>query len=104
MTNPSDADRGRSLIARWRILASRRLDHMVDLHESGRWKLYHEEAKCLQMVQEARAALKTWETLAPPDPVQDKTAKVAFAQTMHDVPGADVSADDVTPERDLRKS
>jgi uncharacterized repeat protein (TIGR03809 family) len=103
MTNPSEAERGRSLIARWRILASRRLDHMVDLHESGRWKLYHEEAKFLQMVQEARVALKTWETLAPPDPVQDKTAEIAIAQAADDVPGG-VSTDGVTPEHDLRKS
>ena len=104
MTNPSDADRGRSLIARWRILASRRLDHLVDLYESGRWKLYHEEAEFLQMVQEARSALKTWETLAPPDPVQDKTAEIAIEQAAEDVPGARVSTDGVTPEHDLRKS
>lgn len=103
MTNPSEAERGRSLIARWRILASRTLDHMVDLHESGRWKLYHEEAQFLQMVQEARVALKTWETLAPPDPVQDKTAEIALAQAADDVPGG-VSTDGVTPEHDLRKS
>ncbi len=104
MTNPSDADRGRSLIARWRILASRRLDHLVDLYQSGRWKLYHDEAEFLQMVQEARAALKTWETLAPPDPVQDKTAEIAIAQIVDDKPGAVVSTDGVAAEHDLRKS
>ena len=104
MTNPSDADRGRSLIARWRILASRRLDHLVDLYQSGRWKLYHEEAEFLQMVQEARAALKTWETLAPPDPVQDKTAEIAIAQIADDEPAASVLTDGVAAEHDLRKS
>ena len=104
MTNPSDADRGRSLIGRWRILASRRLDHLVDLDQSGRWKLYHEEAEFLQMVQEARTTLKTWEALAPPDPIQDKTAEVAIAQTVDYVPGAGVSTDGVTREHDLRKS
>ena len=104
MPNPFDADRGRSLIARWRILASRRLDHLVDLFESGRWKLYHKEAEFLQMVQEARAALKTWEALAPPDPVQDKTAEVAIAQTVDDVPGIGLSTDGVATEHDLRKS
>ena len=108
MTNPSDADRGRSLIARWRILASRRLDHLVDLYQSGRWKLYHDEAEFLQMVQEARAALKTWEktweTLAPPDPVQDKTAEIVIAQNADDEPGAVVSTDGVAAEHDLRKS
>ena len=104
MSNPSDADRGRSLIARWRILASRRLDHLVDLYQSGRWKLYHEEAEFLQMVQEARAALKTWETLAPPDPVQDKTAEIAIAQIADDEPVVGVSTDGVAAEHDLRKS
>ena len=103
MTNPSDADRGRNLIARWRILASRRLDHLVDLYQSGRWKLYHAEAEFLQMVQEARAALKTWEALAPLDPVQDKTAEIAIAQIAEDEPGAVVSADGVAAEHDLRK-
>lgn len=104
MTNPSDADRGRSLIVRWRILAARRLDHLVELYQSGRWKLYHEEAEFLQMVQEARAALQTWEALAPPDPVQDKTVEIAIAQTADDAPGAVVSTDGVAAERDLRKS
>ena len=104
MTNPSDADRGRSLIVRWRILASRRLDHLVELYQSGRWKLYHEEAEFLRMVQEARAALQTWEALAPPDPVQDKTVEIAIAQTADDEPGAVVSTDGVAAEHDLRKS
>lgn len=104
MTNPVDTERGRSLIARWRILAQRRLDHLVELYQSGRWKLYHEEKKFLEMVQEARAALKTWETLAPPDPVQDKTAEVAIAQAADDLPSVNVSADSVDPEYDLRKS
>jgi uncharacterized repeat protein (TIGR03809 family) len=104
MTNPSDADRGRSLIVRWRILASRRLDHLVELYQSGRWKLYHEEAEFLQMVQEARAALRTWEALAPPDPVQDKTVEIAIAQNADDDSGAVVSTDGVAAEHDLRKS
>jgi uncharacterized repeat protein (TIGR03809 family) len=104
MTNPSDADRGRSLIVRWRILASRRLDHLIDLYQSGRWKLYHEEAEFLQMVQEARAALRTWEALAPPDPVQDKTIEIAIAQNADDEPGAVASTDGVAAEHDLRKS
>lgn len=103
MPGEIDTERGNSLIVRWRILASRRLDHLVDLYQSGRWKLYHEEASFLQMVQEARAALKTWETLAPPDPAPDKAADVAIVQNADDVPGI-VSTDSVAPEHDLRKS
>jgi uncharacterized repeat protein (TIGR03809 family) len=104
MTNPVDTERGRSLIARWRILAQRRLDHLVELYQSGRWKLYHEEKEFLEMVQEARAVLKTWEALAPPDPVHDKTAEVAIAQAADDAPGALASADGVAPEHDLSES
>lgn len=103
MTDPSDSERGRNLIARWRILAERRLDHLVELYQSGRWKLYHEESEFLKMVQEARSALASWEALAPPDPAKDKTATVAIAQAADDAPGI-VSTDGVTPEHDLRKS
>ena len=105
MTNATDTERGRTLIARWRILAQRRLDHLVELYQSGRWKLYHEVADFLAMVQEARSALKTWEVLAPPDSVQDKTAEIAVAQTSEEMPDvAAPSADGVAAEHDLRKS
>ncbi len=103
MTDPADAERGRSLVARWRILAQRRLDHLVELYQSGRWKLYHEESKFLAMVQDARAAVATWEALAPPDPAKDKVAEVAAAQMADELPGLS-SANDVAAEHDLRKS
>ncbi len=103
MTNPSDSERGRSLIARWRILAERRLDHLVELYQSGRWKLYHEESEFLKMVQEARSALASWEALAPPDSAKDKAAAVAIAQAADDAHGI-ASADGITPEHNLRKS
>lgn len=71
---------GRSLVARWRVLARQRLDHLIELYESGRWKLYYKEQDFLALVQEARAALKVWEQLAPPDPVLDKPVEVALVQ------------------------
>lgn len=105
MTDPADTDRGRSLVVRWRILAARRLDHLIELFQSGRWKLYYQEADFLKLVQEARTVLKTWEALAPPDPVQDKVAEVEIAQAADDLPGAlPLSADDIAAEDDLRKS
>ncbi|MEW6768541.1 MAG: TIGR03809 family protein [Pseudomonadota bacterium] len=104
MTNAADGERGRTLVARWRILAQRRLDHLVDLYQSGRWKLYHQEGEFLAMVQEARSALKAWEALAPVDPVHDKVAEVAAAQLADDVPGANPLANGVAAEHDLRKS
>lgn len=81
---------GRSLVARWRVLAQQRMDHLIELYESGRWKLYHKEQDFLAMVQEARAALKVWEQLAPPDPVLDKPVEVALAQ--------DALTDDTAPQ------
>ena len=104
MPGEIDNERGNSLIARWRVLASRRLDHLVELYQSGRWKLYHEEASFLQMVQEARATLKRWEALAPPDPVLDKTVEADVAPMEEDLRDADVSADGVATKDDLRKS
>lgn len=109
MTNSGDADQGRSVVVRWRMLAERRLSHLVELYESGRWKLYHSEAEFLGLVKDARAALKAWEMLAPPDDVRDKPAEVAVAQqaermTLASPFVAPLSADDVGPEGDLRKS
>ena len=105
MFQPADAERGRKLIARWRILAERRLEHLIDLYQSGRWKLYHKESDFLQMVQEARGALKAWDALAPPNPIQDKQIEVAIAQTEIDLPDVGAaSTNGVAAEDDLRKS
>lgn len=80
MSNSGTTEHGRNVVTRWRLLAQRRLDHLVELYETGRWKLYHQEQDFLRMVQEARAAVKTWEKLSPPDPVQDKPVEVTLAQ------------------------
>lgn len=80
MANPSNVEQGRSVVTRWRMLAERRLSYLVELYETGRWKAYYKEPEFLKVIQEARAALKTWERLAPPDLVQDKPVEVAIAQ------------------------
>lgn len=80
MANSGNAERGRNVIARWRMLAERRLQYLIELYETGRWKVYYKEPEFLKVIQEARVALATWEQLAPPDPVQDKPAEVASAQ------------------------
>lgn len=100
---------GRSLVVRWRILAQKRLDHLIELYQTGRWKLYHAESDFLEMVQEARAALKVWEELAPPDPALDKPVEVSIEQAMYrlnDSPSLlpNVLLDDVAPEQEARKS
>lgn len=109
MTNSGNADQGRSVVVRWRMLAERRLNHLIELYESGRWRLYHGEAEFLDLVKEARAALKAWETLAPPDAVRDKPVEIAVVQQAERVTlgspfVATPSADDVGAEDDLGKS
>ena len=100
---------GRSVVARWRILAQQRLDYLHELGASGRWKLYHTESDFLTMLQEAHTALKTWQELAPPDETLDKPAEVAVAQAenaeagMPDgLPGSNL-LDGVETQYDLRK-
>lgn len=109
MANSGDADRGRSVVARWRMLAERRLNYLIELYETGRWKVYYKEPEFLKVIQEARVALATWEQLAPPNPVQDKPVEVAIAQ-MEDAavlpsPFTQMpSTHGVEAERDLRKA
>jgi uncharacterized repeat protein (TIGR03809 family) len=113
MADYARTEQGRSVVARWRILAERRLAHLVELYESGRWKVYYKEPDFLKAVQEARTALKMWEQLAPADPVQDKPVEVAIAQAANAIIPASpfaqmsvsgLSADGVNTEHNLRKA
>ncbi len=109
MANSGSAEQGRSVVVRWRLLAERRLNYLINLYETGRWKLYYAEPEFLKIVQEARAALKTWEQLAPPDPVQDKPVEVAIVQTENATllpsPFSELpSAKGIEAEDDLRKA
>lgn len=108
MANTCSAEHGRNVVARWRMLAERRLSYLVELYESGRWKLYYKEPEFLKIIQEARAALKTWDQLAPRDAVQDKPIEVAIAQTANTAIPASPFTDTLSPDRvqaedDLRK-
>lgn len=105
----------RSLVVRWRILAQQRMDHLIELYQSGRWKRYHKEQDFLEMVQEARTALKMWEQLAPYDEALDKTAEIELAQEAsyaEDAPQSEESVsamldalmDGVVAEHDARES
>lgn len=64
MTHQLDMACSRELSARWCALAERRLDHLTELFESGRWRRYHSERSFLENIQEAKAAVKTWRALA----------------------------------------
>jgi uncharacterized repeat protein (TIGR03809 family) len=63
MTHRTDVARGRDIVARWCDLAERRLEHLTELFESGRWRRYHSELAFLENIKEAKAAVETWRDL-----------------------------------------
>jgi hypothetical protein len=63
MAQRTDVDRGRAIIERWCALAEQRLDYLIDLQDSGRWRRFHTEPDFLDNIREARAAVDTWRLL-----------------------------------------
>jgi uncharacterized repeat protein (TIGR03809 family) len=74
MTYRTDLARGRNIVARWCDLAERRLEHLTELFESGRWRRYHSEVAFLENVQEAKAAVETWRNLLLREAALDNSA------------------------------
>jgi uncharacterized repeat protein (TIGR03809 family) len=74
MALPADVARGRNLVARWCNLAERRLEHLTELFESGRWRRYHTELEFLENIQEAKAAVETWRDLLSREASLENTA------------------------------
>jgi uncharacterized repeat protein (TIGR03809 family) len=64
MTHRLDVARRRDVAARWCDLAERRLEHLTELFETGRWRRYHSEVAFLENIQEAKSAVETWRNLA----------------------------------------
>jgi len=63
---------GTGVAARWCALAERRLNHLVGMFESGRWRWYsRSEAAFLEDIKEAKDAVEMWRALAAtlPPPV-----------------------------------
>jgi uncharacterized repeat protein (TIGR03809 family) len=58
-----DLARGRDLVSRWCDLAERRLEHLTELFETGRWRLYHSERDFLENIREAKAVVEVWRDL-----------------------------------------
>jgi uncharacterized repeat protein (TIGR03809 family) len=63
MTHRQDVARGRDIVALWCSLAERRLEHLTELFETGRWRRYHSETAFLENIREAKAAVETWRNL-----------------------------------------
>ncbi|MGJ5220978.1 TIGR03809 family protein, partial [Bradyrhizobium oligotrophicum] len=64
MTHRPDVTCSRDLAARWCALAERRLNHLTELFDSGRWRRYYTEQSFLDDLRHAKAAVQTWQTLA----------------------------------------
>jgi uncharacterized repeat protein (TIGR03809 family) len=63
MTHHADACT-RDLVARWQVLAERRLAYLADLFETGRWRRYYSDDAFLENVREAKAAVGAWRKLS----------------------------------------
>ena len=74
MALPADVARGRNIVARWCNLAEKRLEHLTELFESGRWRRYHTEREFLENIQEAKAAVETWRDLLSREASLENTA------------------------------
>lgn len=68
MTHHTDVARGRIIVARWFALAERRLEHLTELFETGRWRRYHSEVSFLENLREAKAAVEIWRDLLQGEP------------------------------------
>ena len=53
-----------NLAQKWRDLAERRRDHIVELYNTGRWKHYYTEQELVASLREANKLVDTWNTLA----------------------------------------
>src|ERR1700716_2282513 len=74
MTHRADVARGRDVVARWCDLAERRLEHLTELFETGRWRRYHSERAFLENIREARTAVEVWRSLERREASRDNSA------------------------------
>jgi uncharacterized repeat protein (TIGR03809 family) len=72
MPEPKAFHRFAQVARRWRDLIDRRSAHFVDLHRSGRWRLYYSEAEFLALLREAVKLAEAWADIAPAPGVEGK--------------------------------
>jgi hypothetical protein len=65
MTEPQAFRRFAQTRLKWRDLIDRRFAHFLELHKSGRWTHYYDEAQFLVLMREAADLAETWSKLAP---------------------------------------
>jgi uncharacterized repeat protein (TIGR03809 family) len=65
MSEPQAFRHFAQIARRWRDLVDQRCAHFVELHRSGRWKHYYDEAQFLLLLREAVDLAQTWSQIAP---------------------------------------
>ena len=50
---------------KWRSLAERRREHLLDLYTSGRWRHYYEDHEFRDVMRESIALAERWAVIAP---------------------------------------
>jgi uncharacterized repeat protein (TIGR03809 family) len=51
---------------KWRALAEKRREHLIELYDSGRWKHYYTEEQLLARTRAAISLSETWDALSKP--------------------------------------
>src|ERR1700743_938987 len=77
MTHSLDVISSRRLSARWCALAERRLDHLTELFETGRWRRYYSERAFLDNIREAKRAVKNWRAVSRGEQIK-KPLEISF--------------------------
>ena len=65
MTEWQSARRLAQTAQKWRDLVNLRCAHFIELHKSGRWTHYYDEARFLALMREAVDLAERWAVIAP---------------------------------------
>jgi uncharacterized repeat protein (TIGR03809 family) len=61
---PQQPAAARELADRWKALTQARLEYLINLFESGRWRRFYSEADLMENIREAKLAVETWRGLS----------------------------------------
>jgi uncharacterized repeat protein (TIGR03809 family) len=95
MTHHADAC-GRDLVARWQVLAERRLAYLAELYETGRWRRYYSDHAFLENIREAKAAVGAWRELSGSGLEDERPAIEVAPADGADTPPPEIAAAPVT--------
>lgn len=74
MTSLMDEAKGREIVARWCNLAEQRLEYLIELFDTGRWRRFYGEEAFLEDIREAKIAVETWRGLLSREASHDNRA------------------------------